>query len=111
LLSRLCSCSEVEKLRTGHWAIEHFLAYFIAMFILCLGWPRPFSVSLMLIALAALLEVLQTFKPDHELNVLAALSSMVGVLAATPLVILFMRPSACFRRLDQESARSETRIG
>jgi VanZ family protein len=82
---------ELEQLRTGYWAIEHFLAYFTAMGILCLGWPRPVHVAMALIALAALLEALQTLKPDHTLNIFAALSSMVGVLAAVPLVFLILR--------------------
>jgi hypothetical protein len=42
--------------------------------------------------LAALLEALQTLKPDHELNVLAAFSSMAGVLTAVPLAIFLSRP-------------------
>jgi len=36
-----------EQLRTGHWAIEHFLAYFAAMSIICLGWRRLFLVSVL----------------------------------------------------------------
>ena len=34
-----------EQVRTGHWAVEHFLAYFVATSILCLGWRRPFVHS------------------------------------------------------------------
>jgi hypothetical protein len=83
---------EWEQLRTGHWAIEHFLAYFAAMVLLCLGWPRPVRVAIGLIALAGALEALQTLKPDHALNVLAALASMGGVLAAMP-VAIFIRDS------------------
>ena len=82
---------ELEQLRTGYWAIEHFLAYFAAMCILCLGWRRPFHMAIALIALAALLEALQTLNPDHTLNILAALSSMGGVLAAVPLAIFMLR--------------------
>src|SRR5262249_15121446 len=47
-----------QQLRTGHWAVEHFLAYFAATLIVCLGWRHPFVVAGMLILLAALLEVL-----------------------------------------------------
>jgi hypothetical protein len=28
------------RLRTGHWAVEHFLAYFAATSIVCLGGGR-----------------------------------------------------------------------
>jgi hypothetical protein len=111
VIASLFLSPEVEKLRTGHWAIEHFLAYFATMCILCLGWSRPFSVALMLITLAALLELLQTLKPDHALNVFAALSSMAGVLAATPLAIFFMRPPIGLRRLDQADARQHSGTG
>jgi hypothetical protein len=30
-----------ERLRTGDWAAEHFLAFFAATLIVCLGWRRP----------------------------------------------------------------------
>jgi len=79
-----------EELRTGHWAVEHFLAYFAAMCILCLGWRRPWVVAVGLIALAALLEALQSLNPDHAPNVLAALSSIGGVLAASPLAVFLI---------------------
>ena len=71
-----------QQLRTGHWAVEHFLAYFAATSIVCLGWPRPFVVAGMLILLAALLEVLQSLQPNHPPNLLAALSGASGALAA-----------------------------
>jgi hypothetical protein len=34
-----------EQLRSGHWAIEHFFAYFAAASIICLGWSRPFVLA------------------------------------------------------------------
>ncbi len=37
--------AEWERLRTGHWLMEHFLAYFVASLVICLGWPRPFVVA------------------------------------------------------------------
>ena len=70
------------KLRTGHWAVEHFLAYFAATSILCLGWGHPFMVVGMLILLAALLEALQSLQPNHPANLLAALSGAGGASAA-----------------------------
>ena len=74
------------RLRTGHWAVEHFLAYFAATSIVCLGWRHPFVVAGMLILLAALLEVLQSLQPNHPPNLLAALSGAGGALAASLLV-------------------------
>jgi hypothetical protein len=71
-----------ERLRTGHWAVEHFLAYFAATSILCLGWGGPFVVGVALMALAALLEALQSLTRDHEPNLLAVLSGAGGALAA-----------------------------
>ena len=70
------------KLRTGHWAVEHFLAYFAATSILCLGWGHPFMVVGMLILLAALLEALQSLQPNHPANLLAPLSGAGGASAA-----------------------------
>jgi hypothetical protein len=70
------------QLRTGHWAVEHFLAYFAATSIVCLGWGHPFVVVGMLILLAALLEALQSLQPNHPPNLLAALSGAGGTLAA-----------------------------
>jgi VanZ family protein len=83
---------ELEQLRTGHFAIEHFLAYFAAMCVLCRGWPRPFLVAGALMVLAVVMEILQTFQPDHTLSVLAALSSMVGAATVVPLAIFLSRP-------------------
>jgi VanZ family protein len=69
---------KLEQLRTGHWEIEHFLAYLAAVPILYLGWPRPFLIAAALVPTAALLEALQCLQPDHSPNSLAALSSMGG---------------------------------
>ena len=98
---------EFEQLRTGHWAIEHFLTYFAAMVILCLGWPRPVHVAIVLIALAGLLEALQTLKPDHAPNVLAAFASMGGALAAAPVAIFILRSRDLNSSAQQEPQSSE----
>src|SRR5262245_43107395 len=82
---------KLEQLRSGHWEVEHFLAYLVAVPIICLGWPRPFLVAVGLIPVAVLLEALQCLKPDHSPNFLAALSSVGGVLAGTLLVTLIVR--------------------
>jgi hypothetical protein len=71
-----------QQLRTGHWAVEHFLAYFAATSIICLGWGHPFVVVGMLIMLAASLEALQNLQPNHPPNILAALSGAGGALVA-----------------------------
>ena len=42
--------------------------------------------------LAVVMEILQTFQPDHTLSVLAALSSMVGAATVVPLAIFLSRP-------------------
>ena len=73
---------QLKRLRTGHWAVEHFLAYFAATSIVCLGWGHPFVMAAMLILLAALLEALQSLQPNHPPNLLAALSGAGGALAA-----------------------------
>ena len=56
---------QLKRLRTGHWAVEHFLAYFAATSIVCLGWRRPFVVAGSLMAAAAILEALQGLTPNH----------------------------------------------
>ena len=71
-----------QQLRTGHWAVEHFLAYFATTSIVCLGWGHPFVMAAMLILLAALLEALQSLQPSHPPNLLAALSGSGGALVA-----------------------------
>ena len=75
ILVRLCSVVALAviifasflpaRLRTGHWDIEHFLAYFAATSIVCLGWRRPFVVAGRLMAAAAILEALQSLTPNH----------------------------------------------
>jgi VanZ family protein len=72
-----------EQLRPGHWALEHFLAYFAAASIVCFGWHRPFVVAGGLGAIAApLLEVLQSFEPTHSANFLSVISGASGAFAA-----------------------------
>jgi hypothetical protein len=90
---------QLEHMRTGHWEIEHFLAYLMAVPIICLGWPRPFLVAITLLPAAALLEVLQCLRPDHSPNFFAAFSSIGGVLVGALLASLMIRA------LDQISSR------
>ena len=81
----------LEQLRTGHWEIEHFLAYVVAVPIICLGWPRPFLVAIALVPAAALLEILQCLQPYHSPNIVAALSSIGGVVVGALLAALMIR--------------------
>ena len=80
----------VEEMRTGYWAIEHFSAYFLATFVVVMGWRRPLAVGATLVFLGVLLEVLQCLNPVHAPNPLAALSSVAGVLVALPFVMAFI---------------------
>ena len=77
----------LEEMRTGYWAVEHFLAYFVATFVVCRGWRRPLAVAGTLVFLGLLLEALQCLEVDHDPNIFAALSSVGGVLVAFPLVV------------------------
>ena len=85
--------SQLEQMRTGHWEIEHFFAYLVAVPLICLGWPRPFVVASTLIPVAALLEALQCLRPDHSPNIFAALSSIAGVMVGTLLTVLIIKLS------------------
>jgi len=90
IIASLLLPPSVEEMRTGYWAVEHFIAYFAAMFIVFLGWRRPFAVAGTLIVLGVLLEALQCLQPGHVPNIFAALSSVTGVLAAFPFVVLLI---------------------
>ena len=97
-----------EGLRSGHWAVEHFAAYFATTLILCRGWSRPFLVMGFLLILAMLLEALQCLNPDHTPNIFAALSSIGGAMVAAPLAISLFRPSE-IRPVTMPSRRSTNR--
>jgi VanZ family protein len=76
-----------EQLRTGHWALEHFLAYFATAVIVCLGWRRPFVVAAGLaVIVAPLLEALQGLEPTHSANFLSVISGASGAFAAALVV-------------------------
>jgi hypothetical protein len=91
IVASLMLPAKLEQLRTGHWALEHFVAYFAATSIICLGWRRPFVVAGAFMAIAALLEALQGLTPNHVPNVLSALSGAGGVLSAVLLAKLIIR--------------------
>jgi VanZ family protein len=73
------------------WQIDHFAGYFVITSIVCFAWPRPFVVGPALMAVAALLEALQTFTPDRSSNLEAAICGAGGALAAALLAELFIR--------------------
>jgi VanZ family protein len=80
-----------EQLRSGHWAIEHFIAYFAAALIFYAGWGRPLAVALAFVVAAALLEGLQSLTPNHTPNLLSAFSGMAGAVAGVALAWLIMQ--------------------
>jgi VanZ family protein len=73
------------------WQVDHFLGYFAITLFVCCAWPRPFVVGGVLMAAAALLEGLQAFSPGRSANLVAALCSAGGVLAAALAAELFIR--------------------
>jgi len=80
------------QIRLGlHWLIEHFLAYFAAMAVLCLAWPRPFIVAGALMALACALEALQGLTSDRIPDLPTALAGAAGAMAAAFLAAIVIR--------------------
>ena len=73
------------------WQIDHFAGYFVLTLMFCIGWPRPLVVAAALMGIAALLEALQAIPSDRSSNILAALYSAGGVLAAALLAELFIQ--------------------
>ena len=91
-----------EQLRTGHWALEHFLTYFAAVFIVTLGWGHPWAVAAVFMVAAALLETLQSLIPNHSANLLAVLSGLGGTLVAV-LLAKFVMGARLFRPGNRET--------
>jgi VanZ family protein len=73
------------------WQFDHFLGYFSITLLGCFAWPRPFLVGGLLMTAAFLLEGLQAFSPTRSANLVAALCSASGVLAAALVAELFIR--------------------
>ena len=76
----------VERMRTGHWFTEHFVGYFVAGIIICLGWRRPFVVAGILTITAIVLEGLQALSPNHSANLLSVLGGASGAWVAALVV-------------------------
>jgi hypothetical protein len=91
IIASLFLPARLEQLRSGHWEVEHLVAYFVAVLIICLGWPRPLLVAAGLIPLAALLEALQCLNPVHSPNFFAAISSITGAVTGTLLATLIIQ--------------------
>ncbi len=80
------------QIRTGlHWLVEHFLLFLAATAVICLAWPRPFIVAGLLIALSALLEVLQGLTPDRVPDLATAWSGAGGAIAGVLLAQLAIK--------------------
>ena len=82
-----------------HWLVEHFISYFALTVIVCIAWPRPVPVALVLMVLAGVLEALQGATVDRTPDVLSALSGAAGVLVAAILfwAIVQVRKSGASR--------------
>ena len=78
--------AQVERMRTGHWFTEHFVGYFVAGIIICLGWRRPFVVAGILTITAIVLEGLQALSPNHSANLLSVLGGANGAWVAALVV-------------------------
>jgi VanZ family protein len=77
--------------RTGHWEVEHFLAYLATTMVLSIASRRPIIVAGSLIMFAGILEVLQGLTPDRFPDVASALCGAAGVISAATLVLLLLR--------------------
>jgi len=88
---------QVEQMRTGHWFAEHFVGYFLASAVICLGWRRPFLVAGVLTVAAFVLEGLQALTPNHSSNLLSVLGGASGAWLAS-LIIEALRVASMRRR-------------
>jgi VanZ family protein len=77
---------QVEQMRTGHWFAEHFIGYFAASAVICLGWRRPLLVAGILTVAAFVLEGLQALTPNHSSNLLSVLGGASGAWLAALIV-------------------------
>ena len=73
------------------WQFDHFVGYFGIALFFCFAWSRSFLVGGTFMVVGPLLEGLQAFTPDRHANLVAALCSAGGALAAALVAELFMR--------------------
>ena len=98
------------QIRLGlHWLIEHFLAYFAATSVLCLAWPRPFIVAGALMALAGVMEALQSLTADRVPDLETALCGAAGVVTAALLAqtIIALRKGRAAARQSGQGASGQ----
>jgi hypothetical protein len=88
VFAQLCPAKWKPRTRLGG-PIDHFLAYFVVTWIVCLAWPRPFVVGAALMAVSALLEWLQRFTPDRKPSFLAAFCGAGGAPAGATIRVSF----------------------
>ncbi|MGA9895042.1 MAG: hypothetical protein WBQ55_22440, partial [Xanthobacteraceae bacterium] len=82
------------------WQFDHIIGYFGITLFFCFGWPRPFLVGGVFMAVAALLEGLQAFTPDRHFYLPAILYGAGGALAAALVAEFFMRAWKLHARLS-----------
>jgi VanZ family protein len=83
----LCPGDWVPRTNLG-FELDHFLAFFLVTAMVCLAWPRPMLVGLILALFGPLLEALQLLTPDRSANVLGAIYSALGAVAAAVVAAL-----------------------
>ena len=88
------------------WRIDHFVGYFALTFSFCLAWSRPLVVGGALMALAVLLEGMQAFTPDRHADLLAALISSGGAMAAVLPAELFIQASRRIAGISDDLERT-----
>jgi hypothetical protein len=81
---------ELERLRTGHWFLEHLFGYFVAASIVCIAWPRPLLIGAAFTVGAFVLEGLQFWTPTHSPALISAIGGAGGAITAAALTKLFM---------------------
>jgi VanZ family protein len=88
------------------WQFDHIIGYFGITLFFCFAWPRPLLVGGVFMAVAALLEGLQTFTPDRHFYLPAVFYGAGGALAAALVAELFIR---AWRLHKTRSAYGESR--
>lgn len=87
-------------------SLEHCAAYAVAGGLLGLGWPlRTGRILFALVALGALLEVLQLWVPGRSAEVIGALSSGLGGLIGTG-AAGFLAPRLKLAGIETQGGRS-----
>ena len=88
------------------WQTDHFLGYFAITLFICFAWSRPLVVGGALMAFAVLLEGMQAFTPDRHADLLAALISSGGAMAAVLPAELFIQASRRIAGISDDLERT-----